>query len=96
MIKSSINPVLTLDYMIHEDENKIFDRKSAQLKPSDIADEISAYANADGGTIVFGISDKTRRLEGINAVGAEKLIILLMLLWIAVILHRNIKRNFLI
>ena len=25
MIKSSINPVLTLDYMIHEDENKIFD-----------------------------------------------------------------------
>ena len=73
MIKSSINPVLTLDYMIHEDENKIFDRKSAQLKPSDIADEISAYANADGGTIVFGISDKTRRLEGINAVGAEKI-----------------------
>ncbi len=73
MIKSSINPVLTLDYMIHEDENKIFDRKSAQLKPSDIADEISAYANADGGTIVFGISDKMRRLEGINAVGAEKI-----------------------
>ena len=72
MIKSSINPVLTLDYMIHEDENKIFDRKSAQLKPSDIADEISAYANADGGTIVFGISDKMRRLEGINAVGVEK------------------------
>lgn len=73
MIKSSINPVLTLDYMIHEDENKIFDRKSAKLKPSEIADEISAYANADGGTIVFGISDKTRRLEGINAVGAEKI-----------------------
>ena len=96
MIKSSINPVLTLDYMIHEDENKIFDRKSAQLKPSDIADEISAYANADGGTIVFGISDKTRRLEGINAVGRKKLIILLMLLWIAVTPHRNIKRNFLI
>ncbi len=73
MVKSSINPVLTLDYMLREDENKIFDRKSAQLKPSDIADEISAYANADGGTIVFGISDKTRRLEGINAAGAEKI-----------------------
>lgn len=73
MVKSSINPVLTLDYMLHEDENKIFDRKSAQSKPSDIADEISAYANADGGTIVFGISDKTCRLEGINAVGAEKI-----------------------
>ena len=73
MVRSSINPVLTLDYMLDEDENKIFDRKSAQLKPSDIADEISAYANADGGTIVFGISDKTRRLEGINAIGAEKI-----------------------
>lgn len=45
------------NYMIKEDENKFFDRKSAQLKPSDIADEISAYANAEGGTIVFGISD---------------------------------------
>ncbi|MCM1134891.1 MAG: putative DNA binding domain-containing protein [Clostridium sp.] len=73
MVKSSINPILTLEYMINEDKNKIFDRKSAQLKPSDIADEISAYANAEGGTIVFGISDKTRRLEGINAVGAEKI-----------------------
>lgn len=73
MVKSSINPILTLDYMIHENENKIFDRKSAQLKPSDIAGEISAYANANGGTIVFGISDKTRRLEGINAAGTEKI-----------------------
>ena len=73
MVRASINPILTLDYMIKEDENKIFDRKSAQLKPSDIADEISAYANAEGGTIVFGISDKTRRLEGINAVGTEKI-----------------------
>ena len=73
MVRSSINPILTLDYMIKEDENKFFDRKSAQLKPSDIADEISAYANAEGGTIVFGISDKTRRLEGINAAGTEKI-----------------------
>lgn len=32
MVKSSINPVLALDCMIHEDENKIFDWKSAQLK----------------------------------------------------------------
>lgn len=41
-VGSSINPILTLDYIIIEDENKIFERKSAQLKPSDIADEISA------------------------------------------------------
>ncbi len=25
MVKSLINPVLTLDYIIYEDENKIFD-----------------------------------------------------------------------
>lgn len=65
-VKSLINPILTLEYMTTEKENKIFDRKSASKKPSDIADLISAFANADGGTIVIGISDKTMKLEGIK------------------------------
>lgn len=73
MIKSKINPILTLDYILKEDENKYFDRKSAQVKPSDIASLISAFANAEGGTIVIGISDKTRRIEGINQFGSEKI-----------------------
>lgn len=30
-IKSTINPILTLDYMIDEDENKIFDRKAEAI-----------------------------------------------------------------
>lgn len=73
MIKSVINPWLTLDYMITKDENKHFDRKSAKIKPSDIADLISAFANAEGGTIVIGISDKTKIIEGINGFGADKI-----------------------
>lgn len=66
-IRSEINPLLTLDYMVTEAENKYFDRKSAKIKVSDIADLISAFANAEGGTIVIGISDKTRKIEGINS-----------------------------
>ena len=72
-VKSRINPILTLSYITQEDENKYFDRKSARIKPSDIADLISAFANAEGGTVVIGISDKTRRLEGINSFGADKI-----------------------
>ena len=56
---SRINTMLTLEYMQHEHENKYFDRKSAKIKPSELAPLISAFANAVGGTIVLGISDKT-------------------------------------
>lgn len=72
-IKSAINPLLTLEYLLEEDENKYFDRKSAQIKSSELADLISAFANAEGGTIVIGISDRKRRLEGINRVGTNKI-----------------------
>lgn len=73
MLRSEFNPMLTLECLISEHENKYFDRKSAKVKPSDIADLISAFANAEGGTIVIGISDKRRILEGINAVGEDKI-----------------------
>lgn len=72
-MQSKINPLLTLEYMLTEEENKYFDRKSAQIKPSEIADLISAFANAEGGTIVIGISDKKRKLEGISKVGTVKI-----------------------
>jgi ATP-dependent DNA helicase RecG len=67
------NTILTLDYIVSENEKKFFDRKSGQLKPSDICDLISAFANAEGGTIIIGVSDKTRRLEGINCYGEQKI-----------------------
>lgn len=72
-IKSVVHPFLTLDYIITEDENKYFDRKSARIKVSDIADLISAFANAEGGTIVIGISDKTKKIEGINGLDTDKI-----------------------
>ncbi|MEY8486711.1 ATP-binding protein [uncultured Parabacteroides sp.] len=73
MIRSEINPILTLDYLTSQDENKHFDRKSAKIKVADIADLISAFANAEGGTIAIGISDKTKTIEGINSCGIEKI-----------------------
>lgn len=73
MNKSKINPILTMSYMTQTAENKYFDRKSAKIKPSDLAEIISAFANAEGGTIVIGISDKTREIEGINEFGDDKI-----------------------
>lgn len=73
MIKSKINPILTLEYLTSQPENKYFDRKSAKIKASDIADLVVAFANAEGGTIAIGISDKTRTIEGINHCGVEKI-----------------------
>ena len=72
-IVSKMNPLLTLEYMQTEDENKIFDRKSGQIKVSDLGRHICAFANADGGTLVIGISDKTRVLEGINSCEDNKI-----------------------
>jgi len=65
--------MLSLDYMLNEHENKYFDRKSAKIKPSVLAELVAAFANADGGTIVIGITDKSRKLEGINFIGEEAL-----------------------
>ena len=72
-IRSKINPLLSLEYMIREHENKVFDRKSANVKVTDIAPLISAFANAEGGTIIIGINDKTREIEGISGVGDDKI-----------------------
>lgn len=66
IIRSKYHPFLTLDYIINEPENKLFDRKSYRVKAADLAPIISAFANADGGTIVIGVDDKTRNIEGIN------------------------------
>ena len=71
-IVSKLNPLLTLEYMQTESENKYFDRKSSQIRVADLAPHISAFANADGGTLVIGISDKKRTLEGVDSCGDEK------------------------
>lgn len=48
------------------EENQIFDRKSINISPKDLAISIVAFANADGGDIAIGITDRTRRIEGID------------------------------
>ena len=57
---------MTIEEVIAKDEKQIFDRKSINIKPVDLSDTICAFANADGGTIAIGISDKHRRIEGID------------------------------
>ena len=71
-VVSSENTELTYQYLVNNPENKYFDRKSAQIKLADLAPIVSSFANAEGGTIVLGISDKTRRIEGIDSFGEVK------------------------
>jgi ATP-dependent DNA helicase RecG len=70
-VQSKYQPFLTLDYITNEFENKLFDRKSSRIKASDLASIISAFANAEGGTIVIGIDEKTREIEGIDSIGHD-------------------------
>lgn len=57
---------MTIKEVLAKNEKQIFDRKSIQIKPADLSDTICAFANADGGTIAIGISDKHRRIEGVD------------------------------
>ncbi len=70
--RSKFNSLLSLEYMVSERENITFDRKSSLSKPTSLADDISAFANAEGGTLVIGISNGGE-LEGINHLSSEKL-----------------------
>ena len=45
-------------------EDQTFDFKSIQIAPKVLAITIVAFANADGGDIAVGVSDKTRKIEG--------------------------------
>lgn len=62
--KEVTNVVIT-DVLAFE-EMQIFDRKSVNIEPKALAITVVAFANADGGTIAIGISDKTQRIEGID------------------------------
>ena len=55
---------MTIDEVLANEERQIFDRKSIKIEPKALAVPLIAFANADGGTIAIGISDKTRRIEG--------------------------------
>ncbi len=68
---SQIDAKLTLEYLLSPGaEGQYFDRKSANIKPKQLAETIVAMANADGGVIAVGIQD--RQLQGVNAQGNTK------------------------
>lgn len=56
----------TIDDLLHMPEGQTFDRKSAHIDPKALAITIVAMANADGGTLAIGLSDTTRRIEGVD------------------------------
>ncbi len=55
-----INELLALE------ESQTFERKSIQIKATDLSQHLCAFANADGGTIAIGISDGSCRIEGVD------------------------------
>ena len=63
-----------LIYQVRLGEDSAYEFKSITVKGNkvdqpgrdSIADELAAFANANGGILVFGIADKTREVEGIS------------------------------
>lgn len=53
-------------------ENQFFDRKSARIKPNDVAKHVVAFANATGGKLVIGIEDDGE-VTGFNYNGAQNM-----------------------
>jgi len=54
-------------------EDQTFDCKSIQIDPKALAVPIVAFANADGGLIAIGVSDKTRNMVRVLTVFTESL-----------------------
>lgn len=61
-IQSKYQPFLTLDYIVNEHENKLFDRKSSKVKASDLAPIISAFAWLEG--IVNAVTHREYAMAG--------------------------------
>lgn len=60
MIKSTVDPIATLEYLCYTMEHQYLERKGiegAGVKPPKLANEIIGMLNADGGILALGISD---------------------------------------
>lgn len=57
---------MTIEDIKDRPEGQTFDCKSVKIEPKALAVPIVAMANADGDMLAIGISDKTRRIEGID------------------------------
>ena len=58
---------MNIEQVLAMNEFQIFDRKSIHIAPTSLSDLLCAFANADGGTVAIGISDKTKRIEGVDS-----------------------------
>ena len=63
---------MTIQEITSRKEGQTFDCKSILIDPKALAVSVVAFANADGGAIAIGVSDKARQIEGIDQ-HAEKL-----------------------
>ena len=57
---------MTIQEIRTHKEDQTFDCKSIQIDPKALAIPIVAFANADGGEIAIGVTDKTRKIEGVD------------------------------
>ena len=57
---------MTIDEVLTFEEMQVFDRKSINIDVKALAITLVVFANADGGTVAIGISDKTKRIEGVD------------------------------
>ena len=57
---------MTIEEIQTRKECQTFDCKSIQIAPKALAIPIVAMTNADGDVFVIGVSDKTRRVEGVD------------------------------
>lgn len=74
MVVSEINSLITKEYLQTKRENQYFERKGLgekDTKPTKIAEELIGMLNADGGVLVFGVSDDGE-IQDISTLG-EKL-----------------------
>ena len=53
---------MTIEDILSREEGQTFDRKSVRIKPKDLAVTMIAFANADGGDSVVGITDGKREI----------------------------------
>jgi ATP-dependent DNA helicase RecG len=56
--------------LLSADEDQWFDRKSARVRARALADVLIGFANADGGTVVVGLSEG--RVEGTDHLGGRR------------------------
>ena len=57
---------MNIQEIIARKEDQTFDCRSIQIEPKALAVPIVAFANANGGVIAIDVSDKTRRIEGVD------------------------------